>query len=265
MKRRGFALLAVLWVVAALGSAVAVTAGALRTAERASRNRILLARARWAAEACGAIAQASWATDAPARHGTAGLGRGALCTWRMEDTGLRLNVNVATGDALARVFAARRVPADSAARWVSRLVQLRRARPFGTPQEALAASRIPGEWEQYLTTFGSGGVSAGAPSAVLASVEGLTPEALWLLNGRNAAGRPVANLEELESLLSPTSRTVLRDHYAGLAATLRFTPTEYLLTLEGWVAIQDAAPRATILLLVAPQPERLAILKRVVS
>ncbi len=54
--RRGFTLLAVLWVVVALGGIAARVTGTSRGGVEAAVNRIAATRARWAAEACVALA-----------------------------------------------------------------------------------------------------------------------------------------------------------------------------------------------------------------
>src|SRR5690242_19582959 len=55
MNRRGFALLAVLWVLTALTALVGTGLLVARFGADTTRNRVLLARAEWAREACGEI------------------------------------------------------------------------------------------------------------------------------------------------------------------------------------------------------------------
>ena len=76
----GFALLAVLWTL----TAVTVLTGAVMTVARlggaTTRNRVLLARAGWAREACVEILQARYAQDVSVRRLDSvdlGAGRGA--------------------------------------------------------------------------------------------------------------------------------------------------------------------------------------------
>src|SRR6266581_8279475 len=59
---RGFALLAVLWLLTALTVLGAVAVAVARTGSQATRNRILLTRAAWAREACVEILLARWAS-----------------------------------------------------------------------------------------------------------------------------------------------------------------------------------------------------------
>ena len=86
MNRRGFALLAVLWTL----TAVTVLAGTAITAARlgstTTRNRVLLARAAWAREACAEILQARYAQDPSVRRlDSMDLGRGTWCSGTLED------------------------------------------------------------------------------------------------------------------------------------------------------------------------------------
>src|SRR4029077_2023240 len=101
--RRGFALLAVLWVVAALTAIVGLGLGALRIGAQGSANRLQLTRGRWAAVACLAIAEARWAKRRFTDTGTVNLGRQTRCTWRSDDPTARVNVNTATPTLLRAV------------------------------------------------------------------------------------------------------------------------------------------------------------------
>src|SRR6266540_5776489 len=66
-QREGFALLAVLWVLTALTVLAGAALAVARTGSQATRNRILLARAEWAREACGEILLGRYAQDAAVR------------------------------------------------------------------------------------------------------------------------------------------------------------------------------------------------------
>src|SRR5437763_1728769 len=74
-SRRGFALIAVLWVITALAALLGVALATTRLGTLTTRNRVLLARDRWAAEACLAIAAARWADHQLADTATIELGR----------------------------------------------------------------------------------------------------------------------------------------------------------------------------------------------
>ena len=81
MGRKGFALLTVLWVLAALIALVGVTLASIRVAGQVTRNRIWLARTEWAREACAAILQARYTqTGIVGLRDTVYLGNGLWCT-----------------------------------------------------------------------------------------------------------------------------------------------------------------------------------------
>src|SRR6266498_1464935 len=113
----GFALLAVLWVLTALVALAAAALAVARTGSQATRNRILLARAEWAREACGEILLGRYAQDAAVRSlDTVDLGRGTWCTAALDDPSSRLNLNLADRAALVgmlRATAAPGAPIDS--------------------------------------------------------------------------------------------------------------------------------------------------------
>src|SRR6266581_4145924 len=80
MSRRGFALLAVLWVLTALTALTGAGLIVARLGSETTRNRLLLARAEWAREACGEILIARFAVDPTIRVLNAiDLGRGTWC------------------------------------------------------------------------------------------------------------------------------------------------------------------------------------------
>jgi type II secretory pathway component PulK len=105
MSRRGFALLAVLWVLTALTALTGAGLLVARLGSETTRNRVLLARAEWAREACGEILLARFAAD-PSAHvlDPIDLGRGTWCRASLDDPAARLNLNTADRDALVSLF-----------------------------------------------------------------------------------------------------------------------------------------------------------------
>ncbi|MGH9261592.1 MAG: hypothetical protein ACRD08_17135, partial [Acidimicrobiales bacterium] len=83
-----------------MGLAMAST----RLGHEATVNRILLARGRWAAEACLAIAQARRAQAKLADSATIDLGRDTRCAWRVEDPTAAINVNTAEREVIERLL-----------------------------------------------------------------------------------------------------------------------------------------------------------------
>jgi type II secretory pathway component PulK len=266
MSRAGFALLAVLWVLTVLAGTVGVSAAVLRTGQRATRNRVLLARGRWAAEACLAIAQGRWAQGRLADSATIDLGRSTTCRWRIEDPTAQVNVNAAPGDVLRRLQAAFRIPENQAERFTTAMLDGRRAREFW---DLAAVAELPGfdpRLLPHLTVDGPGTVNANTAGAVvLAALPGLTGEAVHYLLRRRALGRPVQSLDELAGGLSAPARAELLQHYAFLAGALTFSSPQLRVTAEGWVASYGRTPAARVELLVVPLPQRLAVVRRRLS
>ena len=69
MSRRGFALLAVLWALTALSVLGGVALVVARTGSQTTRNRVLLARAAWAREACVEILLARYGQNPAVQQG----------------------------------------------------------------------------------------------------------------------------------------------------------------------------------------------------
>src|SRR2546426_10906167 len=104
MSRRGFALLAVLWTLTAVTVLTAAAFAGARLGSTTTRNRVLLARAAWAREACAEILQARWASPpdplsamrgggAAATLDSGDLGRGTGGSATLEDPSVKLNLN----------------------------------------------------------------------------------------------------------------------------------------------------------------------------
>ncbi len=249
-SRAGFALITVLWLVTALSAVVGLSLAATRLGQRAALNRIALARGRWAAEACLAIAQARWGQHRLADTATIDLGRQTWCRWQVEDPTARVNVNTADAEILAWLTPS----ADS-------IVARRRAKPLADLGE------LPALDARLVTVDGPGTVNlSAAPPAVLLALPGLTAEAVDRLLARRALGRPVASLDELAGLLSPSGRDVLLARYADLARIATFSAPQLTITAQGGIGGERGAGsgtlRSTIEVVVVPLPERLAVIRR---
>ena len=249
----GFALIAVLWLITALVSIVGLSLSAVRLGNQATTNRIVLTRGRWAAEACGAIAQARWAQHRFSDTATIDLGRGVRCAWRAEDPTARVNLNVADPEVL------RALGAGEA--FVRALVERRRRAPLEAVEEGAELPGFDSTLIGVSTVGGPGTINLNtAPGRVLAALPGLTPEAVDRLLYTREVGRPIANLDELAAQLSPPGRAALLARYADLARTTTFSSPQLELTLSGWV--EGSAPRAQIELSVVPLTDRLAVVRR---
>lgn len=93
MNRRGFALVAVLWVTVALTSLALVTASHAQVSAANAESRVLAVRGRWAADACLAVAQSTLDERAaegrllePLPADTLSLADGSQCATAMTDT-----------------------------------------------------------------------------------------------------------------------------------------------------------------------------------
>lgn len=247
MNRRGFALIAVLWLVTLVSSVVGLGIAGSRLGQRTSFNRIALARGRWAAEACLSITQTRWRQRRLADTATIDLGRDVRCVWRIHDPGTRIDANTADRELLARLLG------DSA--HARAIVDARQAAAFVSDQQ------LPLDARGFLTVDGSGVVNlSGAPARVLAALPGMTAEAVDRVLARRTIGRPVASLDELAGLLSPSARAALLARYAELARLAVFAPARLIVTAEGWWG--GAGARATIEVVAVPLPDRLAVIRR---
>jgi len=263
MRRRGFALLAVLWTLAMVTLAVGGTLATLRDGVRASRNRILLARGRWAAEACLAIADARWVEGRWTDSASIDLGRATRCTWHTEDPAARLNLNTADRAVLLSLVTIAGMPADRASALVDSVVARRRHAPFASPEQLRDLADVPDGVLALLTVDGPGTVNANAAAPqVLAALPGLGYEAVDRIVSRRAGGRPLVSLDALAAALSPAGRAALLAEYAALARLLVFGSAQLAIAATGWVASDSTAPRATIDVVVVPLPSRLAVIRR---
>lgn len=162
--RRGFALIAVLWIVAAL-SVLALGADlAARRAIATAQNRLSLARARWRAEACLEIArsaiqdvldgQANWLSTPPtwmtldSAVAAAPMILEANCQVELRASGVALDVNAASSADLRTLFRAAGLPPLSSDSLADAILDWRDtgnvARPLGANRVwYLQARRLP--------------------------------------------------------------------------------------------------------------------------
>lgn len=258
MTRRGFALLAVLWLIVALAAVGGVSLAAARVGAVTTRNRILLARADWAREACIEILRARYVEHPDIRAlDTVDLGRGTWCTARLEDPGAKLNVNVADREALLTVVVA-----------VSVVDCFIKKRPFADVAELGEVTGIDavtlGALTHVLTTRGSGQINLNAaPPEVLATVPGLTREAIGLILRWRANGQRVTSADALAASISPSARNVLYGDYQDFLRSATFAPSQLIVMVTGGVRGTRLLAHET--LTAVPLPERLAVVRREVE
>jgi len=281
MNRRGFALLAVLWTL----TAVTVLAGAVMTVARlggaTTRNRLLLARAGWAREACVEILQARYAQDASIRAlDSADLGRGTWCTASLEDPSVKVNLNLADRPALVSVLQAvvhRSATVDSL---VDALLDWRdpdrEPRPYGEEPGTARNGPLADVWElryvrgftdslvarlaPFLTTRGTGAINVNAaPSEVLATLPGMTEETVRMLIMRRREAS-IPNADVLAGLVSPSARRALLASYPEFVRSAVFTAPQLVGTVIG--GVRGTPLKARVTLTMVPAAGRLAVIRR---
>ena len=279
----GFALLAVLWVLAALVVLAAAALAVARTGSQATRNRILLARAEWAREACGEILLGRWASppDAQtARLDSVDVGRGTWCTATLDDPSSRLNLNLADRAALVAVLEAvtsRGAPIDSL---VDALLDWRdpdslprrfgdeppasRNGPFADVAELRSVrgfdDSLVARLSAFLTTRGTGAINVNAaPRTVLATLPGIAGEGVEMVIMRRRAA-PLPGADALAGLLSSGSWATLLTSYPEFVRAAVFAPPTLVAVVMGGVHGTPLVARATLTLV--PVAGRLAVIRR---
>jgi general secretion pathway protein K len=261
--RRGMALVAVLWLVTLLAAAVGAGVAGFGLAHRSARNRLALTRGHWAAEACLAIVAARWPEGRVAAADTMELGRTTRCAWQLDDPTARLNVNLVALDVLRRFFQGAGVEPDAAAALADAVVDRRARAPFTDVRQLEAIAGFPRAVLPHLTVDGPGRVNvAAAPPSVLRAFPGLSEHAVRILVDAQRRGRPVGSLDALVGALPPPDRELALRFYAELARDLAFGRSQVVVTATGWVGTEGTDPHATIEVLAAVLPERLAVLRR---
>src|SRR5882672_824621 len=171
MSRRGFAPLAVLWVITALTALTGAGLLVARIGSTTTRNRVLLARTEWAREACGEILLARFAADASIRSlEPVDLGRGTWCRASINDPSSKVNLNTADRDVLARLFTQVGVEAAVAD---SVVALRRRGAIYDVRQVPGVDSSMLTQLSLFLTTRGTGVINVNAaPREVLRILPG---------------------------------------------------------------------------------------------
>jgi type II secretory pathway component PulK len=292
MSRRGFALLAVLWALTAVTVLTGATVAVARLGSATTRNRVLLARAGWAREACAEILQARWASppdplSAMRRGGTTtsidsvDLGRGTWCSATLDDPSAKLNLNLADRPALVTVLQAivhRSAAVDSLA---DALLDWRDSdavpRPLGDESSGNRNGPFADVWElRYvrgftdslvarlallLTTRGTGAINVNAaPREVLAALPGITEETVRIIIMHRGSAPPLSNADVLAGLLSPSARRTLLASYPEFVRAAVFTPPQLVGVVTGGVRGTPLVARVTLTLV--PVAGRLAVIRR---
>ena len=289
MNRRGFALLSVLWLIAALAMVAGTSLALARTGAQASRNRILLTRAGWAREACleillGRYAQAAnqpivakLADLAPALD-SVDLGRGTWCDVTLDDPASRLNLNLADAEQLRAVLGTDSLvdalldwrdpdgvprPAGAEASWyrAHRRIPPRNGALASVKELGLVRGFESLSLDGLLTTRGNGTVNLNAaPALVIRAALQLPEETVAMLIRRRSQGRQVTSVDELLALASPSARQILSGRYQELVQRSAFAPSEIVASVSGHVG--NSPLGATMYATLVPLPDRLAVIRR---
>jgi general secretion pathway protein K len=296
--RRGFVLLAVLWVLvglAGLGLALSLVG---RDAIGATQNRVSLARAHWLAEGCVSVVRAVAATELadPARADAAWRALDELvadspltgntgCDLSVRRAGTTLNVNTADAPELRRVFLALHVMPMSSDSLVDAILDWRdpddEPRPNGaerawyqerqrfTPRNGPIAdvrelARIRG-LDQLSGLDSVLGVDPGriplgrAPRAVLMALPGFTEElADRIAELRERRALP-ADLLTLAGALSPSARDSLSARYAEVVSLVTIDPDVWIVTARARNGVSP--PISTVEVRLARAGARTAVLR----
>lgn len=301
-RRRGFALLAVLWVLVGLAGLALVGSAAGREQLAATGNRVDLTRARWTAEGC--LERARAAINGALRSSSAGASRenpwtwldriiedapilrGAGCHLTMRPVGRALDVNHADREQLRALFvglgqtpdAADSLcdaledwidpdevprPAGAERPWYERAGKLPpRDGPLASIEElhrVRGFDRFTG-LDSVLSVEAGRIVPARASITVLATLPGMTSEAVGRIAEMRERGAPVSDLSLLAGALSPAARSALLARYADLARLVASEPDAWLVT-----ATASEGPRgvtATIELRLVRAGDRAAIVRQ---
>lgn len=230
-RRRGFALLAVLWAVVAL---TAVTAGAIgRTRSDASitGNHVAHLKGRWAAESCLAAAQSdmeavlrgSASLQVPGRD-TLFFANGARCIADAYDPGTRVNAE-------------------------------------SLPALAAALDSAMADTGALFTPYGDGRINLNAADL---SLVGLLPsvreEAVRTLADARSMNRPLRDLQDLAGRMSPAGRTDLFAQFGDLIRMTSFQTSSVVVQSRGWV--EGYQPAITIEQVFVAAGPRVAVVRR---
>jgi len=280
-RTEGFALLAVLWTITAITVLTGTAITVARLGSATTRNRVLLARAAWAREACVEILQARYAQEASVRHlDSVDLGRGTWCSATLEDPSAKLNLNLADRPALVTLLQAvvhRSAAADSL---VDALLDWRDPdavpRPLGDESSGNRNGPFAAVWElryvrgftdslvarlaSFITTRGTGAINVNAaPREVLAALPGITEETVRVLV-MHRGGAPLPNADALAGLLSPSARATLLASYPEFVRAAVFGPPYLVGLVTGGVRGTPLIARVTLTLV--PVAGRLAVIRR---
>jgi hypothetical protein len=247
MRRPGFALLAVLWIIVGLTALAVAMSLVGREAIGAAQNRLDLARARWTADGCLARVRAVIAetlTDRAADANWAALDRvlraapvvaQAGCRVTARPDGAAVDVNAADADALRRLFLTAGLNERSADSLAAVVVARARRSPIGNVRELALGPVL----DTLFTTDSVRICLSHASAPVLASLPGMTLDALAHLEEYRRRGVSAPDLRVLASELPAAARDTLMAHYAEIAERTTTVP-------DGWIVTAAAGQHVPV-------------------
>lgn len=249
--RGGFALIAVLWLVAALGVVVTAGLASVETARLTAENRIHAARARWAALGCLAMAQSRYSgTGRLLALDSVALGASVWCGLHEVDPAERVNPNVADSVGLTRVLDQAQVAAlldwmdaDDAPRAAGAEAPWYRAhhrrRPRNAPFQAVAEMTLVRGFETadisslegWFTVRGDGRVAPNRASERVLETIGILPQGSpATLVAMRASGRRYSDAADIVNALGLSLST---HEFRALAGRLSFDEGTTTFRVEG--------------------------------
>jgi type II secretory pathway component PulK len=291
--RRGFALLAVLWVIAGLSALALGVTLAARQAVAAAHNRNDLTRAQWRAEECaeqaraviaGALSHGEWrGLDRVVRAASSGR---SDCSVSLRASGSRLNVNTIDEETLRALLARLGTPPRRRDSLVDALLDWRDADdvphalgaerawyeqrslllPRNGPLADIRELRLVRGYEAFgaldsLLDVEPARLSLDqAPLSLLASLPGFGEEAVSRASELRARSLPIGDLVAFAGQLSPNARERLLSGYAELVARTTPEPDAWILTARATTG--SPAVTAVLELRLVRGGDRAAIVRR---
>jgi general secretion pathway protein K len=294
MMRRGFALVAVLWLITSLTVISLASFLAAREMITSARNRITLTRTAWLAEGCAERVRADIDRALGAGMAWGSVGRHVRlahldrlgCTGQLAPAGQALDVNRAGAERLMRLFTTAGISAASADSLAQAILDWRDAddvpRPFGAearwyrdqgripPRNGSIADRAE---LQLVRGFLESGIDTSlldaeagrtpvnlAPLAVVGSLPGISFEVIEALRDRRHRDEPIVDLAQLSEGVSAMARDTLFGRFAELVEQATIEPETWILHVR---ASDGTSPlSATIELRLAPAAYRAVIIRK---
>jgi type II secretory pathway component PulK len=212
---------------------------------------------------------------------TVDLGRGTWCRARLEYTAAKLDLNLASPEALRAIIANDSLsdalldwrdaddlvrPHGAEGEWYREQQRpLPRDGPLADPAELglvrVFDSALVARLGSVLITGGTSQLDLNAaPPELLATLPGVRQETVAAIMHRRSTGRPIAGAEQLLSLLSPPARAALLAQYQEFSRQAVYAAPRFIAVVEG--GVRGAVPVSQAVLTLVPAAERLAVIGR---